>query len=1397
MRIKKIFSLIKKVFTILCFFIFFSLLMINLFLLIFWYSGRLQNYIVKKALPIISNELGVEITLNKLSGNLFNKFTFIDLKLFDVKDDYQKLLVGSIDSLTVSWDVFDIFKGKINVHSITINNVYGYVMMTEEGINFDSMFSSKIEYTEEEKIKRQEKSLKIEEKKKIKELNSKGKQKKTFKITHIIADEVILHNIIADFYTDPKNFFIGEYITIETIITTFSMINKEMKADVTIENLVTKNPDIVLDHLEVKAELANKVIRLNKMNLFTENSILETKGFLNLKDFSLGEVDLTFNPLSPKDFNFLLQNINYDNDMIFSFDFSADLSENTATINIQLKENDLEISTTNVLHNYLDIFEKSILALENNFTSSIAINNFDVFKYLDMVLESNNKSNKLKFNTNIYINAKNFDIKKMEALIDIEIMDLNYNDLLIDSVLLNTSVQKRDINLELAISTDAGDIFGELNLNDYLTQQKYTITVDIESFDFYKVLPSEIQKKILNVISPPQDAISEVKNAIVNGKIDINGQFFHLDSLYVVSSIDLGGSTILTNNIDSLFINFEISDNTYNLNELVLMTPNINFFGNAKATEIELLESNISLFVEQPESIIDLFINEKIDFDAFLYLNASGKWDAMQVALFSQLNNIKYNDFSIDRIVFDHDVYDLGKYYSDNIISFYNASINDINVEHISIVANTINKDIVLAFDIDCKDIVDLSLNSTIYWSDNIEVLFKYLKIRNGYIDWENKEYFDLSIAGKNILLENFNLFSLDQSIVSERIEKINNDIMINLVIQNLIIKEILNNFEPEININGVFDLVADIIVSDKNVYAEVEALIKNLSLLFDNFEIPLLIDYLKIDSRYDDNTLDIKNEIKYKDNLLNTTAILPLHVEVKDNLMYISPDDSLNVKIEAKNFNFDIINFFLPPKNNLQSTLDLDLEVTGTAVSPALNGYIITEAGTFKNSLYGINFANIATNVEFIHTENINTVSINDLSFNTGRGKNKGTFGLKGFSTIILNNTGNNDTSLIEIGETKLDLKMNNVQFTNHKALKTNISGNLSLNDIPSRLSDSKTKFINFPKFRLQGEVTTNEVKVNLDELTKINTIEIVPEPLLVIAQKSDDSLSNIVEEVIPFKMPEFEVNFQVDMPRNVWLQSKEMNLELRGAVDYKITQNNEFIIGNVEVVRGYIEYFTRRFTIEEGIVIITGTDLPDVVVNLKANYVFRDTNRSSSVLTLLVEGNMQTPSITFYQDGLIIEEEADAIALLLFGKRMNEMRNSDDNRIAGDDNGTNTDNGANQDSSRDASAVTVLGAGLLSAEVSNALQKQLGVDVVSIKFDSELLATVTIGNYIGRRLFVSYEREIDYAEFNAVQADRINVEYQITKNVFLVTTQGLENENGIDLIFRWQKNEKNSKRY
>jgi translocation and assembly module TamB len=161
---------------------------------------------------------------------------------------------------------------------------------------------------------------------------------------------------------------------------------------------------------------------------------------------------------------------------------------------------------------------------------------------------------------------------------------------------------------------------------------------------------------------------------------------------------------------------------------------------------------------------------------------------------------------------------------------------------------------------------------------------------------------------------------------------------------------------------------------------------------------------------------------------------------------------------------------------------------------------------------------------------------------------------------------------------------------------------------------------------------------------------------------------------------------------------------------------------------------------------------------------------------------GTLKKPELSFLLNDESIDE-VEAISLIVFGKTMEQLTGGEEDAVL---------------SSTLESTGTAMLTGQVSAQLSNFVQNKLNVDLFEIKSDDLWQQTsLSLGTYIGNNFFVSYEKAFDISDFKALNSDKINVEYQIHKNIFLNTTQGTTNENGLDIIFKWQKNESSTSRY
>ena len=252
---------------------------------------------------------------------------------------------------------------------------------------------------------------------------------------------------------------------------------------------------------------------------------------------------------------------------------------------------------------------------------------------------------------------------------------------------------------------------------------------------------------------------------------------------------------------------------------------------------------------------------------------------------------------------------------------------------------------------------------------------------------------------------------------------------------------------------------------------------------------------------------------------------------------------------------------------------------------------------------------------------------------------------------------------------------------------------------------------------------------------------------------------------------------SIKVEIPRNTWLRSSEMNVEIAGELDV-VKQSEIFeLFGTIRVLRGVYDLYGKRFRIQKGSFSFEGGTEYNPEIELVAEYVFRTFNREKKTLTLQATGKAMTPKLQFSLDDVQISE-GDAISYLLLGRSLEELthgQRSELNQQAGF-------NPTNQ-----ASNIMV---GLVAGQLSKTIGKTLNLDVIEVKGEENWQqATFVVGKYLTNDLFLRYQKEFGFRQTNELQPDEIILEYEINRRIFLQLTKGSEKTTGFDVILKFEK--------
>ena len=245
------------------------------------------------------------------------------------------------------------------------------------------------------------------------------------------------------------------------------------------------------------------------------------------------------------------------------------------------------------------------------------------------------------------------------------------------------------------------------------------------------------------------------------------------------------------------------------------------------------------------------------------------------------------------------------------------------------------------------------------------------------------------------------------------------------------------------------------------------------------------------------------------------------------------------------------------------------------------------------------------------------------------------------------------------------------------------------------------------------------------------------------------------------------------VEIPRNTWIKSDDMRIELRGDVDIVKTGPYFELFGNIDIVRGQYVLYGRKLKIKESEIIFQGGEKLDPNLNFTAEYVYRGSDKQKRYLELRVNGKISEPEITFILDGNEITE-TDGISILIFGSTSDELGYSGQNSLIG---------------SVGSNAV----ASVIASKLSKTLGTQLNLDMIEVTAtENWQSAAFMVGKYITNDIFVMYQRGFGEVEGDEITPETVTVEYELNQYIFLRLQSGSSKTSGADVILKFEKKKK-----
>ncbi|SFE46564.1 translocation/assembly module TamB domain-containing protein [Roseivivax sediminis] len=228
--------------------------------------------------------------------------------------------------------------------------------------------------------------------------------------------------------------------------------------------------------------------------------------------------------------------------------------------------------------------------------------------------------------------------------------------------------------------------------------------------------------------------------------------------------------------------------------------------------------------------------------------------------------------------------------------------------------------------------------------------------------------------------------------------------------------------------------------------------------------------------------------------------------------------------------------------------------------------------------------------------------------------------------------------------------------------------------------------------------------------------------------------------------------VNYGLDVtiaaPSQIFIRGRGLDAELGGELYVGGTIQSPEPAGQFELIRGRLDILGQRLTLSEASVVLQGDLNPFITVRA-------DTERDDNTITILIEGPVSDPEVTFSSSPDRPQEEV--LALLLFGRDLSEISGLQALRIA--------------------TAINTL-AGRSGTSVVDRLRQSTGLDDIDIQTGADGQTELRLGRYINDRTYTD-------VTVNSEGETEINLNLTISKSITARGTAGTDGNTGVGVYY------------
>lgn len=1088
----------------------------------------------------------------------------------------------------------------------------------------------------------------------------------------------------------------------------------------------SNNPDVELKKLSGKLEMNDSGIQVDSLLLVANNSGIAFQGAYFSPENMEGKISK--GTIDKNDLTLFVPSFK----LLCSPSVKADLlvSDNSLNANAVLQNGEEQLRARLSLQFFTNLqSDKGDVPYQ----ARVEFDNVNIGNWVDWGVEQTH------LNGSINLNGQNLKNLKAQAVVNGEFQNSSFNDIELQAFSLDGIYMGDSLSADVIIHSAVGnaDLNGKISFAEV---PEYEAGITIDKFELSKIVP-KLAYTMLNGkvvakgkgfnpkallasadISLSESTVHEFPIDSVNTFIGMDGLLMQIDTLqaYAPGAKILGSGQL---ELDSMLLHSTINGN---ISSLRFLKPIVDLpVAFDSAFSVATLSGPVSAL--KIDGILDLFQADGYSFNAKTAranCQVAVAKDSFNVAVQADMQNVKSGNIMLDSVLVDY------SYAGEEML---------VDAEMIR------------------TGLLNTRLHGAIVAGDTLSLSVYSFELNSGWANVFLPDTMSATVIG-NQLLEVQNLTLRDREQTDFLVEV--NGKLSTIDTGNFVIT--INDFD--------IDRLSQYLLDEYKLHGKLNSAIS----LHGSTNNPVIEGKIELHQpRYENYELQSLNaQFAYA----NQEGKVELTIPDLGDSFYAGITAPLSLKFDSLKFSYDLPTTYhgslildsvdinrsfksYASRDSIKGLLNANIEMEGTIEKPQIFGGIQLKDALYINNRLGINYSDIMASVKF----DGNRIGIDTMLVKQKNG------------LISVYGELNFDSTLIagEINSSSLQVDASNFFLTRHHNYEILIDANTF-----ARTKGDSTVFGGMIKvlrsdLYLPAFMKDEKIDEKTDVPMLVKALESPADSALV---KPDESENRKSRQKQGLSLTNKLIGrLQVKIPRNTWIRSNNIRVELNGELE--IVKDGPFfeVFGNVKVLRGNYVLYGRKLNIKESEIIFQGGEKFDPILNINAEYVFRSSDKEKRYLDLLITGDLSEPEITFFLDDAEISE-TDGISVLVLGATSDEIGYGGNNSL-----------------------LNSIGSNALASMISSQLNKTIGstlnLDMIEVtSTENWQSAAFVVGKYITNDIFVIYQKGFGEVSGEEITPETVIIEYEINEKLFLRLQSGSAKESGIDMILKFEQEKDSS---